>query len=572
MQSSLSESNPQPGPECYRLEKAPTGIKGFDEISGGGLPRGRCTLVSGAAGSGKTIFGLEFLVQGATTYAEPGVLMCFEESSLNLSQDVSSLGFNLPELVRNKQLVIESCRINPAEVVTVGDFDLEGLFLRLEQAIEAVGAKRVVLDPIETLLATYGNTPTMRGELLRLFDWLNERGLTSVVIGERGRQGELTRFGVEEYVSDCVIMLDQRVENEISTRRLRLVKYRGSAHGTNEFPFTISSRGFIVLPITAVKLVYSAGKERISTGLPQLDQMLGGGLYRHSSVLISGHTGTGKTTLIANFLCEAARRGERSLFVSSEESPEQLVRDMASVAIDLQHWIDGGLLKIWAERTTSQGMEERLARMENLIEEFQPLLVGLDTIGSLGQVGQDPAVNATVVRTIDLLRSRGITAVLTVLTHADVEKGDVVGVSAIIDTWLLVKNLETDGERNRLLYIVKSRGSNHSNQVREFRLTSQGPELVDVVIGPEGVITGSSRLIFEDKQKRLALSSLNEMKRKHRSLQRHRLEIESQIELLRSQFQEDSDELELITLEEEIAVETEASLGLLRSQHRGEIQ
>jgi len=568
MQSSLSDSNPQPGPEGYQLEKAPTGIKGFDEISAGGLPRGRCTLVSGAAGSGKTIFGLEFLVQGATTYAEPGVLMCFEESSLNLSQDVSSLGFNLPELVRNKQLAIESCRINPAEVVTVGDFDLEGLFLRLEQAINALGAKRVVLDPIETLLATYGNTPTMRGELLRLFDWLNERGLTSVIIGERGRQGELTRFGVEEYVSDCVILLDQRVENQLSTRRLRLVKYRGSAHGTNEFPFTISSSGFVVLPITAAKLVYSASKEKISTGLPQLDQMLGGGLFRHSSVLISGHTGTGKTSLIASILCDAARRGERALLVSSEESPEQLVRDMSSVAIDLQHWINMDLLKIWSERTSSQGMEERLVRLEKIIEEFQPSIVGIDTLGSLGQIDQDPIVNATVVRTIDLLRSRGITAMLTVLTHAGAQ--DVVGVSAIIDTWLLLKNVEADGERNRLIYIVKSRGSEHSNQVREFRLTSHGPELVDVVIGSDGVITGSARLAFQDKRDRSDLHELAEIKRKHRLSKRNRREVEAQIELLSSQLEDDTIELELIAAELEEARIIQARQDLLRAQKRSE--
>ena len=461
-------------PPTAQLEKAPTGITGFDEVSSGGLPRGRCTLVSGAAGSGKTIFGLEFLVQGALKYGETGLLMSFEESSLNLRQDVSSLGFNLQELVDNKQLVLESCRINRSEVVTIGSFDLEGLFLRLENAIGAVGAQRVVIDPIETLLSTYGDTPIVRGELLHLCDWLNERGLTSVMIGERGRQGELTRFGVEEYVSDCVILLDQRVEHEIGTRRLRVVKYRGSAHGTNEFPFTITSKGFVVLPITSVKLSYSAGSERISTGLGDLDQMLGGGLYRHSSVLISGHTGTGKTTLIAKMLCEAARRGERCLFVSSEESPDQLVRDMSSVSIDLQHWLDLGLLKIWSERSTSQGMEERLVRLEHLIEEFQPRMVALDTIRTMGQVAQSLAVNTTIVRTLDLLRSRGITALLSILTHPDLEHGGVIGISEIIDTWLLVKNVEADGENNRLLMIVKSRGSAHSNQVRESGSPAKG--------------------------------------------------------------------------------------------------
>ena len=557
-------------PPTAQLEKAPTGITGFDEVSSGGLPRGRCTLVSGAAGSGKTIFGLEFLVQGALKYGETGLLMSFEESSLNLRQDVSSLGFNLQELVDNKQLVLESCRINRSEVVTIGSFDLEGLFLRLENAIGAVGAQRVVIDPIETLLSTYGDTPIVRGELLHLCDWLNERGLTSVMIGERGRQGELTRFGVEEYVSDCVILLDQRVEHEIGTRRLRVVKYRGSAHGTNEFPFTITSKGFVVLPITSVKLSYSAGSERISTGLGDLDQMLGGGLYRHSSVLISGHTGTGKTTLIAKMLCEAARRGERCLFVSSEESPDQLVRDMSSVSIDLQHWLDLGLLKIWSERSTSQGMEERLVRLEHLIEEFQPRMVALDTIRTMGQVAQSLAVNTTIVRTLDLLRSRGITALLSILTHPDLEHGGVIGISEIIDTWLLVKNVEADGENNRLLMIVKSRGSAHSNQVREFRLTSQGPALLEVRVSPEGIRTGSSRLAYEDKLKRENISKQNEIQRKHRLLERHRQEIEAQIELLSHQILDDSTELALITTEEQDAMDQGASQDLLRALHRGE--
>ena len=553
-----------------QLEKAPTGITGFDEVSSGGLPRGRCTLVSGAAGSGKTIFGLEFLVQGALKYGETGVLMSFEESSLNLRQDVSSLGFNLQELVDNKQLVLESCRINRSEVVTIGSFDLEGLFLRLENAIGAVGAQRVVIDPIETLLSTYGDTPIVRGELLHLCDWLNERGLTSVMIGERGRQGELTRFGVEEYVSDCVILLDQRVEHEIGTRRLRVVKYRGSAHGTNEFPFTITSKGFVVLPITSVKLSYSAGSERISTGLGDLDQMLGGGFYRHSSVLISGHTGTGKTTLIAKMLCEAARRGERCLFVSSEESPDQLVRDMSSVSIDLQHWLDLGLLKIWSERSTSQGMEERLVRLEHLIEEFQPRMVALDTIRTMGQVAQSLAVNTTIVRTLDLLRSRGITALLSILTHPDLEHGGVIGISEIIDTWLLVKNVEADGENNRLLMIVKSRGSAHSNQVREFRLTSQGPALMKVMVSPEGIRTGSSRLAYEDKLKKESINKQNEIQRKHRLLERHRQEIEAQIELLSHQILDDTSELALITTEEQDAMDQGASQDLLRALHRGE--
>lgn len=572
MQSPLGESTGPFDMAEYLLEKAPTGIDGFDDISGGGLPRGRCTLVSGGSGCGKTIFGIEFLVQGALRFSEPGVLMSFEESSLTISQDVCGLGFNLPELINNKQLVIESCRIYPAEVVTVGDFELEGLFLRLDQAINAVGARRVVLDSIESLLSSYGNSPIVRAELLRLFDWLNDRGLTSVVIGERGLQGELSRYGVEEYVSDCVILLDQRLENEICTRRLRLVKYRGSAHSTNEFPFIISSRGFSVRPITAVMLNYVAGSERISTGMPQLDEMLDGGIYRHSSLLISGYTGTGKTTVVCSIVCEVARRGERVLLVSSEESPDQLVRDMASVAIDLKCWIDLGLLNIWCERTTATGVEERIGTLEQMVLNFKPTLVAIDGISSLTHVGSETEVNSIVVREVDLLRSHGITVVLSALSHGNNFKESVVGISSIIDTWILVRNTEGDGERNRLLTIVKARGINHSNQVREFRLTSNGPELVDVVIGTDGVLTGSARSAYQDRQERLKLHDMNEIKSKQRVAQRNRREIENKIDFLRQQLEDDSTELELITSELEEAKLVLERQTLLRSQHRGEFQ
>lgn len=552
------------------LEKAPSGIQGFDDISDGGLPRGRSTLVTGSAGAGKSIFGLQFLINGAQRFQEAGVLLSFEESRQSIVQNAASLGFNIEELVRSKQLAVEYLQTFPNDAETIGSFNLDGLFLRLELAIDAVAARRVVIDPIETLLTRFGNSDIVRGELLRLLEWLHGRGMSSVIIGETGQQGELTRFGIEEYVSDCVIKLDHRVEDQISTRYIRLLKYRGSQHQTNEFPYIISSRGIEIAPITSVKLDYIASSERIGTGIEQLDQMLGGGLYKGSCTLISGNTGNGKTTLMASIVSAAALRGERSLLVSSEESPSQLIRDMASVGLDLQHWIDVGLLHIWAERTTSQGLEERLKQLELVLEEFQPQLVALDAIGSLIHAGNQKATNTILIREIDLVRNRGITMLMSVLTEADHEHSTVVGISSILDTWLLLKNVEADGERTRLLVVVKSRGTSHSNQMREFRLTDHGPVLEDVVIGPAGILTGSARTVYQQRMLARTARQLAEIQKKRQDLEQHVMEVEAQMATMQKQINRESSEREqAIALEQEL-IASQAKDLLWMEQHRGE--
>ena len=474
------------------LVKAPTGITGFDELSLGGLPRGRPTLVTGAAGSGKTLFGMEFLVRGAVEFGEPGVFLAFEELAEDLAVNVASLGFDLPGLERDGLLVVDAFRLDPAEYVETGAYDLEGLFIRLAGAVESIGAKRVVIDTIEVLFTALPNAGIVRGELGRLFRWLKERDLTVVITGERGDGGALTRFGIEEYVSDCVITLDHRITEEISTRRLRVVKYRGSLHGTNEYPFLITDRGIDVVPITSLGLAHSAPTERVSTGIEQLDHMLTGGIYRGSSTMISGSAGTGKTSIGAAVVDAACARGERALFVSMEESPAQLVRNMRSIGYDLQRWIDAGLLQIQSVPPTAFGFEEHLASLRRWVDDLDPSIVVLDAIASLVRAGTNAA--SVVSRDLDLLKGRGITTVLTTLSRGTYSETSEIDISSLADTWLLLRNVESNGERNRLLFVNKSRGSAHSNQVREFLLTDDGPELVDVYVGEQGVLTGSARV------------------------------------------------------------------------------
>lgn len=491
------------------------------------------------------MFALEFLLRGARDFGEPGVLFTFEESAHDLIENMATLGFDLEALVADGKLVIDSFQIEPSEIVATGSFDLEGLFLRLEKAIESVGAKRIVLDTIEILLASYGNDLIVRGELSRLFRWFKERKLTALVTEERGREGSLTRYGFEEVISDCAILLDHRVHEEISTRRLRILKYRGSEHGTNEYPFLITDRGLIVLPATGVESILGASDERVSTGMKQLDQMLSGGIFRSATLLISGRAGTGKTTIAAQLVEAACRRGERALFISFEETQARLIRNMRSVGIDLQQWVDVGLLRIWAERSTAYGLEEHLGRLDRLLEELSPSVVVLDAMRSLAELGPERNIRATVAMEIDMLKSRGITSVITSLTHGSEEESSAVGVSSLTDSWLLLRNIESNGERSRLLFVIKSRGMAHSNQVREFILTPKGAQLVEVVIDPSGeILTGSARQQQLARFARIADNRLANIKRNQSSLQRRTAVLRAQIAVLENELEATSGDLE----------------------------
>jgi len=531
------------------LAKTPTGIAGFDELTGGGLPLGRAALVSGGPGAGKTLFGLEFLVRGAQDFDEPGVLLAFEESADDLVDNAASLGFDLPALEASGRLVVDAVRIDPAEFITTGDFDLEGVFIRLAAAIQQVGAKRVVLDTVEVLFAALDDEAVVRAEFSRLLRWLKDQQLTTVITGERGRDGQLTRFGIEEYVSDCVIVLDHRVRDELATRRLRIVKYRGSSHGTNEYPFLIRDRGLSVWPLTAVALTYGASEERVSLGGVGLDEMVGGGVFRGSTVLISGTAGTGKTTLAAQAADAACARGEKVLFVSFEESPAQIIRNMRSVGIDLGRWVDAGLLRLWGERATAFGLEAHLDGIEQLLDETGPSVAVLDAIGSLSHVGAGAQVSSMLARELDMLKSRGITAVITSLTHEGPGEPRDAGISSLVDTWLLLRNTESDGERNRLLFVLKSRGTAHSNQVREFLLSDDGVRLLDVVVGPSGILTGSGRARQLAESDAAAAGRGAELQRAERVYRRQAAEVEAEIVLLRERLASQREQVEGLAVE-----------------------
>ena len=535
------------------LPKARTGISGLDEITGGGLPRGRPTLVCGSAGCGKTLLAIEFLVRGATAFGEPGVFLAFEETAEELAQNVRSLGFDLDELTEQQKLLVDYVHVERSEIEETGEYDLEGLFIRLGHAIDSLGAKRVALDTIETLFGGLSNQAILRSELRRLFRWLKNKGVTVVITGERG-DGTLTRQGLEEYVSDCVILLDHRVTEQLSTRRLRIVKYRGSLHGTNEYPFLIDEHGFSVLPITSLGLQHEASDERVSTGVPRLDAMLGGeGVYRGSSVLISGTAGVGKTSLAAHFADATCRRGERVLYLASEESQGQLVRNMRSIGLELGPWVRKGMLRFVAARPTSWGLEMHLAALHKQVNDFKPAMVIMDPISNFAAAGTEHEAGQMLVRLIDFLKIRQLTAVFTNLASGGkAQEATEVGISSIIDTWILLRDIELGGERNRGLYVLKSRGMAHSNQIREFRLTDHGIELLDVYVGSEGVLTGSMRLAQEARERHAAASQQQEIVRRQRELERKRQALEAQVGALRAQFEAEQEELQRLISQEQV--------------------
>ncbi len=523
--------------ELAPIEKARTGIAGLDEITGGGLPKGRTTIICGGPGCGKTMLGIEFLVRGAMEFNEPGVIMAFEETPQDMSSNVASLGFDLQDLADKKKLYLDYVYVEPSEIQETGDYDLEGLFIRLQNAVETVGAKRVMFDTLEALFSGFSNPGILRAEFRRLFRWLKDRGLTAVVTAEKG-DGALTRQGLEEYVSDCVILLDHRVKDQISARRLRIVKYRGTRHGADEYPFLIDERGMSILPLTSLQLQHKVSNERVSSGVPDLDEMLEGkGYFRGASILLSGTAGSGKTTLAASFANATCQRGERCLYIDFEESRNQVERNMKSVGLHLDRWARQGLLFHEAWRPTQYGIEMHLLRIHKLIETVKPACVILDPVTNLVSGGSDKEVYSMLMRLLDFLKGAGITAIFVSLTSGgeNLEK-TMVGISSLTDTWILLRDLESNGERNRVIYVLKSRGMAHSNQLREFVLTRRGIRLVPAYVGPGGVLTGSSRLAQEAREKSEALRLKQEAQRKRLELSRRRAALQTQIAALQADF------------------------------------
>lgn len=535
------------------LLKSPTGIVGLDEITTGGLPKGRPTLVCGEAGSGKTLLSIEFIIRGATEFNEPGVFMAFEERADELVANVASLGFDLNKLRDENKVRIDHVHIDRSEIEETGEYDLEGLFIRLDYAIKSIGAKRVVLDTIENLFSGLTNQNILRAEIRRLFTWLKDRGVTAIITGERG-EGSLTRQGLEEYVSDCVILLDHRVINQISTRRLRIIKYRGSVHGTNEYPFLIDEDGISVLPVTSLELSNEVSSERISSGIPSLDKMFGGeGFFKGSSILVSGTAGTGKTSIAASFANSVCNSGKRCMYFAFEESPSQIIRNMSSISMDLKKHVDSGLLKFYASRPTLYGLEMHLVSIHKQIVKFKPDAVILDPITNLVTVGSVADVKSMLIRLIDFLQRENVTVMFTALTLNNIvdEQTDE-GVSSLVDAWILVRDIESNGERNRGMYIMKSRGMKHSNQVREFVITEKGLELVEVYLGPEGVLTGSAREMHEIEQRTGIALRDHAVLSKDKEISRRKQMLEAKIANLQAEFESAEDELNKVYEQEEL--------------------
>ncbi|WP_152045332.1 circadian clock protein KaiC [Aureimonas psammosilenae] len=528
---------------CEGVGKSPTGIEGFDELTLGGLPTGRPTLICGSAGCGKTLFASTFLIHGAREYGEPGVFVSFEERPVDIVANVASLGFGMDELIAEGRMHIEHISIDASQVAEIGDYDLEGLFLRLELAVEQVGAKRIVLDTIESLFSAFSNPAILRAEIRRLFDWLKEKGLTAVITGERG-DGALTRQGLEEYVSDCVVLLDHRVSNQISTRRLRIVKYRGTAHGTNEYPFLIDEDGFSVLPVTALGLDHQIFEERVSTGVSDLDAMMeGGGFYRGSSILLSGVAGSGKSSLAACFADAACARGERALYLSFEESSLQTARNMRSIGLDLQRWIDAGLLKHVAARPTFYSLEMHLSVILREVIRFRPQLVVLDPISAFTGSGEDMEIKAMLLRVVDYLKAHGVTGIFTHLANQHRSTETEAGLSSLMDAWILLLNREANGEFNRELYLLKARGTAHSNQVREFLMSGEGLRLIEPYVGQGAVLTGTARRAEEARTRRVEAERDAETARLAAEVARRRQQTLAQIDRLKADMEADEAEL-----------------------------
>lgn len=539
-------------PGLVPLQKAPTGIRGLDEITGGGLPKGRTTIVCGGPGCGKTMLGIEFLVRGALEFDEPGVLMAFEETPRDMASNVASLGFDIEDLAAKKKLFLDYISVDPSEIAETGQYDLEGLFIRLQDAVDTIGAKRVMFDTVEALFSSFSNQALLRAEFRRLFRWLKDRELTTVLTAERG-EGTLTRQGLEEYVSDCVILLDHRIKDQISARRMRIVKYRGTKHGADEYPFLIDEQGMSVLPLTSLQLQHKVSDERVSTGVADLDEMLEGkGYFRGSSILLSGTAGSGKTTLASSFAEAACRRGERCLFIDFEESSNQVARNMKSVGIDLQQWSEKGLLFHEAWRPTQSGMEMHLLRIHKLIERVKPQCVIVDPITNLGSGSEGKEVYSMLLRLLDFLKSAGITAIFVSLTGGgEALEQTRVGISSLTDTWILLRDVELNGERNRCLYVLKSRGMAHSNQLREYTMTEKGIRLIPAYVGPSGVLTGSARVAQEAKESAEVRARTQEAERKKQQIEQKSLVLQAQIAALQREFAGVEQEAKQVNREEQ---------------------
>ncbi len=519
------------------LPKTLTGIEGLDVITMGGLPKARASLVCGGTGSGKTLLAMEFLLRGAMQYNEPGVFMSFEESANDLIANTASIGFDLQELITGKKVVVDFVYIEPEEIVEAGEYNLDALFIRLGAAIDSIGAKRVVLDTIESLFSSLPNPAILRTELRRLFRWIKEKGVTALITGEGGTN-TLSLQGIEEYVSDCVINLSISIEDRVASRRLRIVKYRGSSHGSNEYPFVIDNEGISLIPITSSRLEHNVSKARVSSGIQRLDAMLGGeGFFQGSVIMISGTSGTGKTTFMSHFADAACRRSERVVYFSFEESPDQIIRNMSSVGLNLDQWVKKGLLFMESRRPTQCGLDMHLVLALKVIAEHTPKVIIMDPVTSFDDIANTSDVKRVLMMFVDYMKSLGITTMFGSLTPSGLPaEVSAVNISSFIDSWILLRDLENNGERNRGIYILKSRGMSHSNQVREFLISDKGVDICDVYLGPGGVETGGARLNMLAQEKALGIRLQEEIELRQFDLENKRNILDSRIAAMRAEF------------------------------------
>jgi len=527
--------------ERGRLLKVPTGIGGLDEITEGGLPRGRPTLIAGASGTGKTLLAMQFLVNRASIYGEPGVFVTFEESVPDMITNFASFGWDLDKLIEQRKLAIECVSVSDVPITETGAYSLDGLLIRLDNAISSVEARHIVMDPMQMLYTQLSDVPLLRGELLRLLQWLKSKEVTAIVTSER--QEGVSSQSLESYASDCVILLGNRIRDTVATRHLRVAKYRGSRHATDEFPFYIGERGLSVLPVTSVLPDYGASSERITTGIERLDTLLdGGGYYRHSSILVSGDAGTGKTSLAAHFARATCERGERCLYLAFEEAKDQVIRNMRSIGTDLECHVKTGLLNFRTMRPTMYGLETHLVVMEKLVDEFKPAVIIVDPVSNLSDIGTLRETKSMLARFVDFLKARQVTALFTCLRQSGGETE--IGVSSVMDVWISLRMVESDGEQNRLLHVIKARGMAHSRQVREFVLSEKGVQLLDVYVGPSGVLTGSARVAQENRESAEKLERQREFKRQQSEMKRKKLELETRMAALKEEIREVQDEME----------------------------
>ncbi len=467
------------------LKKSKTGIKGLDTITNGGLPKGRPCLVCGKAGTGKTILGIEYIVNGIRKFSEPGVIISFEERTADLMENVASLGIHLQKHVDEKMLAIDYVYIERSEIEEAGSFNLDGLFIRIAEAVRITGAKRILIDTLESLFSGFTNEQLLRAEIRRLFKWLKEKGLTAVITAEAG-ENTLTRYGLEEYLADFVLLLDSRMQNNVCTRRLRVVKYRGSKHGSNEFPFLISDTGFSILPITDISLDYEVSLERFLTGINKIDNMLGGkGIYRGSALLISGTPGCGKTSLAAAILDAACKRGEKVMYISFEESKKHMLRNLASIGIDIKKWIENNLFHFENFRVVSYGVETHLIKMIENLEVENPSLVVIDPLSSLTKETLTLESRSLVLRVLHYIQSKGITCIFTEIAHDDFNEKSDMEVSSLMDSWISLRHKEIDGRRKKTLSIMKARGLMHSDQIYELLISEKGIDLQELPVRAE---------------------------------------------------------------------------------------